>query len=128
MIKKLRLIGSFVLALMLFHTVGAPITSAAMVESESIVVEMQVDDARAKLSSAMMRSEVQEALQANGIDPQEALARVNSLSNAEVMAMSDKIDQLPAGGSAIIGAAVLIFLVLLVTDILGHTDVFPFVE
>jgi len=41
------------------------------------------------------------------------------------------MDQLPAGGSAIgtiVGAAVLIFLVLLITDILGFTHVFSFVN
>jgi hypothetical protein len=37
------------------------------------------------------------------------------------------MDEMPAGGS-IVGAAVLIFLVLLVTDIVGWTDVYPFVN
>jgi len=40
------------------------------------------------------------------------------------------VDRLPAGGSAVgalIGAGVLIFIVLLITDILGFTHVFPFV-
>ena len=34
-------------------------------------------------------------------------------------------DELPAGGD-LLGAAVLIFLVLLFTDIMGYTKVFPF--
>ena len=45
--------------------------------------------------------------------------------------MADQIERLPAGGSAIgviIGAALIVFLVLLATDILGYTDVFPFVK
>jgi hypothetical protein len=53
------------------------------------------------------------------------------LSDSEAIAIADQIEQLPAGGSAIgviIGAALIIFLVLLVTDILGYTDVFPFVN
>ncbi len=42
-----------------------------------------------------------------------------------------RIDQLPAGGDGlgvIVGAAVLIFPVLLITDVLGVTDIFPFVK
>jgi hypothetical protein len=47
------------------------------------------------------------------------------------MQIADKMDQLPAGGSTfgvIIGAAVIIFIVLLITDILGYTDIFTFVK
>ena len=66
-----------------------------------------------------------------GIDPDEAKARIDCLSDSEAIAVADKIKQLPAGGGAIgalIGAALIVFLVLLVTDILGYTDVFPFVK
>jgi len=68
---------------------------------------------------------------AQGISPMEATARVDSLSDAEIMQIADKMDQLPAGGSTfgvIIGAAVIIFIVLLITDILGFTDIFAFVK
>jgi hypothetical protein len=61
----------------------------------------------------------------------EAKARVDSLSDSEVIEVADKIEQLPAGGGAfgaVIVASVIVFLVLLITDILGYTDVFPFVK
>jgi len=67
----------------------------------------------------------------NGVDPLEAQQRVNSLTNEEIAQISHSIDQLPAGGDAvgaIVGAAVLIFVVLLITDIIGLTHVFPFVN
>jgi hypothetical protein len=41
--------------------------------------------------------------------------------------LATNLDQLPAGGS-VVGALVLIFLVLLVTDLLGLTNVYPFVK
>jgi hypothetical protein len=63
---------------------------------------------------------------------QDAKARVATLSDAEVQMMSGKIDQLPAGGEAVagvlIGAVVFIFVLLLLTDILGVTDVYSFVD
>ena len=60
------------------------------------------------------------------VDLQAAQSRVRALSDDEVMAVADRFDQLPAGGSDIIGTIVFLFLVLLVTDILGFTKVFPF--
>ena len=67
---------------------------------------------------------------AQGIDPLEAQARVDSLSDAEAVRFAGMIEQLPAGGNVawIVGLAVFVFLVLLVTDILGFTDIFPFVK
>jgi hypothetical protein len=65
------------------------------------------------------------------VNPEEAKARVDSLTDQEVAEIAARFDQLPAGGNGIgviVGAAVLIFLVLLITDILGVTDVFPFVK
>jgi hypothetical protein len=56
---------------------------------------------------------------------------VDSLSDAEVIALADQIEKHPAGGNAvgvIVGAALFIFIVLLITDILGLTDIFPFVK
>ena len=87
--------------------------------------------ARDFLQDLISREEVKAALLSNGISYLEVQRRVDSLSDAEVVELSRRIDHLPAGGNgvgALIGAVVLIFLVLLITDILGFTDVFPFVK
>jgi hypothetical protein len=66
-----------------------------------------------------------------GVDAAEAKARVDAMTDAEVVEVAARLDHLPAGGSAVgavIGAIVLIFLVLLITDLLGLTNVFPFVR
>ena len=74
----------------------------------------------------LQRADVQERLRAHGVDPAEARARVAALTDAEAGQLVSNMDQLPAGG--IVGAIVLVFLVLLVTDILGYTKVFPFTK
>ncbi|MBU4177473.1 MAG: PA2779 family protein, partial [Proteobacteria bacterium] len=56
---------------------------------------------------------------------------VASLSDAELAKISQAMEQMPAGGDAvgaIVGAAVFIFVVLLITDLLGLTHVFSFVN
>lgn len=71
------------------------------------------------------RADVQARLQAYGVSAADVQARIAALSDAEAADLAARIDNLPAGGD-IVGAIVLIFLVLLLTDILGFTKIFPF--
>ena len=73
------------------------------------------------------RADVREQIVALGVDPNEAAARVRAL-DAQVREIAGQLDQLPAGQSAIgiiVGAILLVFLILLLTDLLGLTNVFP---
>ncbi len=104
---------------------------AAMVPTEATIYQIKAQDARDHLKTLISENDIKRSLISQGIDPDEATARVDSLSDSEVMEVADKIEQLPAGGDAIgavIAASVIVFLVLLITDILGYTDVFPFVK
>jgi hypothetical protein len=83
---------------------------------------------RQRIAGLLERAEVQAQLRAYGVDPAEARARAAALSDAEAAQLVSNIDELPAGGIGIVGAIVLVFLVLLVTDILGYTKVFPFTK
>lgn len=72
------------------------------------------------------RDDVRVRLQELGVDPAAARARVEALNDEEVAMLADRIDELPAGGTDVLGALLLVFIILLVTDILGLTKVFPF--
>ena len=72
----------------------------------------------------LSRDEVQTELVARGIDPTEAKSRVAALTDDEASSLASQLDKAPAGG--IIGAILLVFFVLLITDILGFTKVYPF--
>jgi hypothetical protein len=79
----------------------------------------------ARLNATLDRAEVVAALQARGVDPAAARARVAALTDAEADALAAQIDRAPAGGD-VLGTIVFIFVLLLITDILGFTKVFPF--
>lgn len=81
---------------------------------------------RVRLAAMLGRADVQTRLQELGIAPQDAQARVAALTDAEAAALADRLDSLPAGGDGIIGALLFVFVLLLLTDILGLTKVFPF--
>ena len=86
---------------------------------------------RGALFNVVERAEVQQQLQAYGITAEQAKARIAALSDAEAAQLAAQIESLPAGGDAvgaIVGALLIVFLVLLVTDILGLTKIFPFTK
>jgi len=118
--------------LMSFQTIVAPLASAALVETATMVSAQEVDASRARLATLLAREDIGAALQGHGVTAGEALLRVNSLTDQEVMKLAQNIDSLPAaadfGVGGLVGALVFIFLVLLFTDLLGLTDVYPFVN
>lgn len=102
---------------------GMPLpASAAIVGTDQLTANAE----RNKVLNFLDRADVQVQLEARGISATEAKARVSALTDDQVKQLAGRIDQLPAGGDGIIGALVLIFVILLITDILGLTKVFPF--
>ncbi len=104
---------------------------AEMIGTERVINQVRGEKARDYLNQILVRKDVQSALVSYGIDPVEAKARIDSLSDAEVHKLYSHFKNMPAGGSdfgVIIGALLVVFVVLLVTDILGYTNVFTFVK
>ena len=125
-IQKVEKIVSILMA-MLMLMISAPVSSvfAAMIGTEALLVNPDTVDARDQLRSFLDRKDVQAELTARGIDPDEAKARVDSLSDAEVTQIADRIGALPAGGDAggtIIFVLIIVLLTLLVLEIMGYTD------
>jgi hypothetical protein len=98
---------------------------AALVSTEQVVSAASAAQQRAKISATLARADVQAQLSRMGITPDQAQARVAALTDAETASLANQVDSLPAGGD-VLGALVFIFVLLLVTDILGLTHVFPF--
>lgn len=104
-----------------------PVAQASMIGTQAVVEQEQLELQRSELKQFLARDGIRGQLIAWGVDPDAAQARVDSLSAQEVSQMSERMQELPAGGDAL-GAVVFVFLVLLVTDILGFTNIFPFVR
>jgi uncharacterized membrane protein len=124
--KRVEKVVSILMTLILV-IIFAPVPSvlAAMVGTEAFLVNQDTQNARDQLRSFLNREDVQSQLTVRGIDPAEAKARIDSLSDAEVMQIADKIDQLPAGGSfwgTLLFVTIIAFVVLVVLELLGYTD------
>jgi len=122
---------SIFLAIWVFMISGPSQAMAALVGTERVFDAERVQNARELIHGLMAREDIQAALVREGIDPREAQARAESLSDAEAVRLAGAIEALPAGGSSlglIVGAILLVFILLLITDIMGYTDVFPFTK
>ncbi|WP_148255124.1 PA2779 family protein [Aidingimonas lacisalsi] len=129
--KKLaRVISPLLIACLVLGSL--PVAAAApnassdgLVSTQDALSADQVQADRKRIDEVLSRQDVQEQLLAQGVDPAEVEARVDALSDQEVRDMADRLDDMPAGAS-VVGALFAVFVILLVTDILGLTDVFPF--
>ena len=108
--------------------VAVPSVRAEMVTTDR-VLELQADGAaRERVLAFLAREEVQRELAQLGVDPGVASRRAAALSDAEIEQIAGRLDEASAGQffGMVVNAAVLVFLVLLATDLLCLTTVFPF--
>ena len=77
-----------------------PWAQAAMVGTEAVIGTLEPADAeRARLRALLLREEARAQLESYGITQDEALARIDGLSDREVAQIAGKLDALPAGGT-----------------------------
>ena len=101
-----------------------------MVSTDQVIDAAAMAETREQVFEFLARDDVRQQMEMLGVDPDEASLRAASMTDAEVMQLAGQLEQLPAGEGlgAILGAVVLIFVILLITDILGLTNIFPFVR
>lgn len=113
-----------ILALLSIHI--APL-QAAMVDNTQLIAQSQQEITKQQVLSELERQDVQDKLVAMGVDVEDAKQRIQQMSNQELAQIAQDFEQMPAG-SGILGALLIIFIVFVVTDMLGATDVFGFVH
>jgi hypothetical protein len=119
-----RLIATALIPCMLLGSL--PLTAqAALVTSEEALSTEAGTAHRERVTAFFSRDDVRQQLQAQGVSADDAIARVQAMSDAEVAQLADRVDRAPAG-AGVVGVLFSVFLILLVTDILGFTKVFPF--
>ena len=124
--------GVFLVILMVLVAVPYQSVLAAMIETEATLdITLKGQEARNHIKSILAREDAQAVLRAQGIDPLEAMARVDSLADAEAQRIADQIEELPAGGGFFVTFLLvvgIIVIILIITDAMGYTNVFTFVR
>jgi hypothetical protein len=120
MIAKFRRLVASLLVLSIAG-LGLPLpVHAGMVGTGAAVASVE----RERIATFLEREDVRQQLQAQGVSPADVSARVAALTDEEASQLAAQMDSMPAGG--VLGLILVVFLVLLLTDILGFTKVFPF--
>jgi hypothetical protein len=130
--QRSKFTGVFLVILMIMVAVPYQSVLAAMVETEATLdITVKGQEARNLIKTILAREDAQAALRAQGIDPLEAMARVDSLTDAEAQRIADEIEKLPAGGgffTTFLIVVGIIVIILIITDVMGYTNVFSFVR
>lgn len=101
--------------------------SMDLVSTQSVLSADRAGADRERINEILARADVQDQLLKQGVDLDEVDARVAALSDAEAQQMAEQLEMMPAGaGGGVVGALFAVFIILLITDILGLTDVYPF--
>mgnify|MGYP003660543935 CR=1 FL=1 len=123
-----RSVTAVLVGAIVFASVPLQPVYAALVGTDRVIQQTE-GSARDRVTAFMTRTDVTAQLEALGIAPAEAQARVAALSDVEIDRIAGKIDTMPAGEGAIgaiVGAFVLVGIILLITDLLGLTAVYGF--
>lgn len=113
-----------VLLLATFSIVSSytPVAQAAAISTETIL-NQQTQSTKNELQRILAREDVRKELISLGVAPDYADRRIAALTDYELSQIQQHIDELPAGSSALAVLGV-VFLVLLVLELVGVTNVF----
>lgn len=123
--KLLNLIFSF---LFLLATLPLPLARAEIITTKA-ALHAGMDTPKERIAALISRDDVRAEFARQGISVTEASVRINALSDSELALLAESMENSVAGGdgfSTVITAAVVVFLVLLFTDIIGVTKLFSF--
>ncbi len=122
-----KLLACFVAMSVAFLSMAQAV-QAELIATDQVAVVADVAKDRALVNETFRRPELQAKLQEFGVSLQDAQARVAALTDQEISALALQIETAPAGGTDVLAFVLVIFIVLLITDIMGFTTVFPFVK
>ena len=121
-----RNIGVYLCAVALGSIQVLP-AQAAMVGTASVIQTETARVDRRQLADMLEREDIRQQLVAMGVDPESAKQRVAMMTDAEVASLNQRLQEIPAG-SDVLGVLLVIFIVFVITDIIGATDIFPFIH
>lgn len=125
----MKTLQRFLCLLMSLSLVVLPIgpAQAAMIGNAQIVNEVQAELNRGEILRMLDREAAQQQLKALGVSPDMVKERVAQMTDAEVAQLNQHLADLPAGGD-IWGVLLLLLIVFIITDVIGATDIFPFIK
>ena len=92
---------------------------AGVIGTETAIENQERTDRIERITAVLDRDGVSERLVALGVDPADAKQRVASLSDAELLSLEQRMNDLPAGADSALTVLGIVLLVLLVLELVG---------
>lgn len=77
-----------------------------------------------RIDAMLARADVVAQLEHLGVSPLDASERARLLTDQELQTLASRIDTMPAGGDSVLVVIGIVFLVLLILELTGATDIF----
>ncbi|WP_333607081.1 PA2779 family protein [Arsukibacterium sp.] len=117
------LTASVATAILLF---GMGQATAGIYTSDQVIAQQQHQYTQQQVLSFVDSAQVQSKLMELGVSPADARLRIANMTTAELDALNNQLNDMPAGG--IVGTIVTVLVVVAVLDLMGITDVYPFIR
>ena len=100
---------------------------AAMITNDIVINHVQHNSARTELLQTINRADIKEQLLNLGVKTEDIESLIKLMTHEEIAQLNQQIDEMPAGGD-VLGVILIIFIVFVITDVIGATDIFPFIK
>lgn len=102
----------------------SPAVNARLITTQESMQLTQRQEQLTKINRILLHDEVQEQMLAFGVDPENIQDRLDVLTDEELMQLASRLPDMPAGGDSVLALIGVVFVVLLILELVGVTNVF----
>lgn len=125
---KQRTVAKLLILLNAFVGFSSATAQAAMVETGAVISQQMMAYDRDQLRTRLEQQDAVDAMIRLGVEPTLVQSRVNHMTAEELAAFNQQIDEMQAGGSSLLGVVIVVFVILVILDLLGTTNIFPAIK
>ena len=117
-------------ALLLIMVMGlfqVQISHAAVVTTNNAIQAQQIQMDRTEILGLFAQENLRDQLTQMGVDPDKAADRIANMTDVEIAQLNDRLKDMPAGQD-FVGVLLIVFIVFVITDVIGATDIFTFIR
>lgn len=121
-----KLLKAGVVCSLMVGGLGLSQAMAGSYNSDQVIAQQQFQYNKQQVLSFVSDAAVQQKLVELGVSPADAAQRIANMTHDELNALNSQLNEMPAGG--IVDTVVTVLVVVAVLDLMGLTDVYPFIN
>lgn len=102
----------------------APVAKARLISTQEAQQMTQRAEQLARINRILLHTVVQEQMLAFGVEPKDVQDRLAVLTDEELRQLAGRLQDMPAGGDSVLAVVGIIFVVLIILELVGVTNIF----